>query len=217
MVRTIMNSQDNGQSRYYQTIAREFLERRGAPFLLSPRDQAVIAAWEEKRIPLDVALEGIGRAFDGFKTRARGTRGVSLAYCERQVEAALAQYWDRSAGRRRAAGPRPEKKEKARKEVEKARRSLTLDDEEVARLLDAALALLAEREPDEAALERIDAEVDEIFWSRATEAERSASAAEARKEIRGRRSAGLEAAIRRKIVKAARAGRRIPRVSLYYY
>ena len=212
-----MNSEDNGQSGYYQTIAREFLKRRGAPLLLSPRDQAVIAAWEEKRIPLDVVLEGIGRTFDGLRARARGTRGVSLAFCERQVEAALAQYRDRSAGRRNAAGPRPDKRDKARREVEKTRRGLPPDDREVARLLDAAIAVLAAPEPDEAVLERIDAEVEEVLWSRATDAERRAAEAEARKELRGRRSAGLEAAVRRKVVKAARAGRRIPHVSLFYY
>jgi len=212
-----MNSEDSGQSGYYQTIAREFLKRRGAPLLLSPRDQAVIAAWEEKRAPLDIVLEGIGRTFDGLRARARGTRGVSLAFCERQVEAALAQHRDRSAGRRIAAGPRPDKREKARKEVEKARRGLPSDDREVARLLDAAMAVLAEPEPDEAALERIDAEVEEVLWSLATGPERSAAEAEARKELRGRRSAGFEAAVRRKVVKAARAGRRIPHVSLFYY
>jgi hypothetical protein len=212
-----MNSEDSGQSGYYQTIAREFLKRRGAPLLLSPRDQAVIAAWEEKRVPLDIVLEGIGRTFDGLRTRARGTRGVSLAFCERQVEAALAQHRDRSAGRRSAAGPRPDKREKALKEVEKARRGLPSDDREVARLLDAAMAVLAAPEPDEAALERIDAEVEEVLWSLATDPERSAAEAEARKELPGRRPAGFEAAVRRKVVKTARAGRRIPHVSLFYY
>ena len=123
-----MNTEDNGQSGYYQTIAREFLARRGAPFLLSPRDQAAIAAWEAKRVPLDVVLEGIGRTFDGLKARAGGPKGVSLAFCERQVEAALAQHRDRSAGRGSAAGPRPDKKDRARREVEKGLRGLGPDD-----------------------------------------------------------------------------------------
>ncbi len=213
-----MDSQDNGQSGYYQTIAREFLKRRGAPLLLSPRDQAVIAAWEEKRAPLAVVLEGIGRTFDGLTAKGRGTRGISLAFCDRQVEAALAQHRDRAAGRRAAAaGPRPGKREKARKEVEKGRRGLAPDDVEIARLLDAALAILAAPEPDEAGLERIEAEVEEIVWRRATDGERTAAEAEARKELRGRRAAGLEAAVRRKVVKAARDGRKIPHVSLFYY
>lgn len=212
-----MNSQDNGQSGYYQSIAREFLKRRGAPLLLSPRDQAVIAAWEEKRVPLDVVLEGIGRTFDGLRARGRGGRGVSLVFCERQVEAALAQHRDRSAGRRSAAGTSAGKKGKARKEVEKGRRGLLPDDKDVARLLDAALAVLAAAEPDEAALERIDVEVEEVLWGGATDEEKGAAEAEARRELRGRRPVGLAAVVRRKVVKAARDARKIPHVSLFYY
>lgn len=212
-----MSDEDSGQSGYYRTIAREFLKRRGAPLLLSPRDQAAIAAWEAKRVPLDVVIEGIGRAFDGLRARGRPVRGISLACCDRQVEAALAQHRDRAAGRRSGAGPRTDKKGRALKEVGKARRGLDAGDREIARLLDAALAALAADETDEAELERIDAEVEEILWGRATDAEKGAAESEARRDPRGRRPAGLEAAVRRKVVQTARAGRKIPHVSLFYY
>jgi hypothetical protein len=213
-----MNSQDNGQSGYYQTIARAFLRRRGAPLLLSPKDQAVIAAWEEKRVPLDIVLEGIGRTFEGLRVKGRGgTRGLSLTFCVRQVEGALAQYRDRSAGGKSSPATRPGKREKARREVEKGRLGLPPGDTELARLLDAALAVLAEPEPDETALERIDAEIEEVLWNQAPDAERRADEAEAREEFRGRRSAGLEAAVRRKVVKTARNARKIPHVALFYY
>jgi hypothetical protein len=212
-----MSDEDNGQSGYYRTIAREFLRRRGAPLLLSPRDQAVIAAWEAKRVPLDVALEGIGRAFDGLRARGRPARDVSLAYCDRQVEAALAQHKDRAAGRRGAAGVRPDKRGRALKEVAQARRGLGGEDEEMARLLDAALAVLAVDRPDEATLDRVDAEVEKVLWDRASEAEKRQAESEVRRDLRGRKPAGLEAAVRRKVVQAARAGRKIPHVSLFYY
>jgi hypothetical protein len=212
-----MDAEDKGQSGYYQTIARDFLARRGAPFFLSPRDQSVIASWESRRVPLQVVLEGIGRAFDGFKTRGRGTKEVSLAFCDRQVDAALAQHLDRSAGRRNAAGPGPGKKDRARREVEKGLCGLAPDDREMARLLEAALAVLAAPKPDEAALERIDAEVEELLWSRATGPEKGAAEAESRKRLGGRRPEGLEAMVRRQVVKESRDGRKIPHVSLYYY
>ncbi len=212
-----MDTEDKGQSGYYQTIAREFLARRGAPFFLSPRDQSTIASWEFRRVPLQVVLEGIGRAFDGLKTRGRGTKGVSLAFCDRQVDAARAQHLDRSAGRGNAAGPRPGKKDRARREVEKGLRGLAPDDREMARLLEAALAVLAAPKPDEAALERIDAEVEELLWGRATGPEKGEAEAEARKGLRGRRPEGLEAMVRRQVVKESRDGRKIPHVSLYYY
>ncbi len=82
----------NGQSGYYQEIARAFLGRRGGSFFLSPKDQATIAAWEEQRIPLRVVLEGIGRAFDTLKARGRGTKAISLVFCGREVEAVFAQH-----------------------------------------------------------------------------------------------------------------------------
>ncbi|OGD20138.1 MAG: hypothetical protein A2Y70_04955 [Candidatus Aminicenantes bacterium RBG_13_64_14] len=212
-----MDTEDKGQSGYYQTIAREFLARRGAPFFLSPRDQSAIASWESRRVPLRVVLEGIGRAFDGLKTRGRGTKGISLAHCDRQVDDALAQHLDRSAGRRNTAGPRPRKKDRARREVEKGLHGLAPDDREIARLLEAALEILDAPKPDEAALERIDSEVEELLWGRATGSEKGAAEAEARKGLRGRRPEGIEAMIRRQVVKELRAGRKIPHVSLYYY
>ena len=212
-----MDTEDRGQSGYYQTIADELLARRGPPFFLSPRDQSTIASWESRRVPLQVVLEGIGRAFDSLKTRGRGTKGVSLAYCDRQVDAALAQHLDRSAGRGNTAGPRPGKKDRARREVEKGLRGLAPDDREIARLLEAALVALAAPKPDEAALERIDAEVEEFLWGRATGPEKGAAEAEVRKGLRGRRPEGLEAMVRRQVVKESRDGRKIPHVSLYYY
>jgi len=212
-----METEDKGQSGYYQTIAREFLARRGAPFFLSPRDQSAIASWESRRVPLQVVLEGIGRAFEGLKTRGRGTKGISLAFCDRQVDAAMAQHLDRAAGRGNAAGPRPGKKDRARREVEKGLHGLAPDDREIARLLEAALEILDAPKPDEAALERIDSEVEELLWGRATEQEKRAAAAEVRKGLRGRRPEGLEALIRRRVVKESRVGRKIPHVSLYYY
>ena len=212
-----MDTEDKGQSGYYQTIAREFLARRGAPFFLSPKDQSAIASWESRRVPLRIVLEGIGRAFDGLKTRGRGTKGISLASCDRQVDAALAQHLDRSAGRRNGAGPRPGKKDRARREVEKGLHGLAPDEREIALLLGAALVALAAPEPDEAALERIDAEVEELLWGRATGPEKDAAESEVRRRLRGRRSGGLEAMVRRQVVKESRVGRKIPHVSLYYY
>jgi hypothetical protein len=212
-----MDAEDKGQSGYYQTIARAFLERRGAPFFLSPKDQAVVARWEDRRIPLGVVLEGIGRAFDGLVARGRGAKGIALSYCERQVDAAFAQQRDRTAGQREGGAPAPRlsKRDKVRREIEKALPALA--DPVIAGLLQTALGLLAGPKPDEAALERLDAEVEEILWSRATEEEKAAAEAEFRRDLRGRRPVGLAEIVRRNVVKAARAGLKIPHISFYYH
>jgi hypothetical protein len=213
-----MDDTDSGRSGYYREIARIFLERRGGGFFLSPKDQAAIAAWEDKKIPLGVVLEGISRTFDGLMARGRGTKAISLAFCVRQVEAAFAQHRDRLAGRKKpVAGPRSDKGQRARHEIEKAMEALAADDLEMKRLLGSALEALAAPRPDAGALERIDAEVEAVLWARATAAEKAAAEAEALKGAKSRKPAGFEDLVRRRVVMAARAGRRIPHASLHYY
>ena len=214
-----MTEDDKDRSGYYQSIARAFLERRGAPLLLSPRDQALIAAWEVRRIPLRVVLEAVGRTFDELRSRGRAARGIPLSRCERYVDEAFAQHRDRGAGSRGPAGAaaKPGKTGRARKEIEKALQGPAAGDPEIAAELRGALAALEGSGADEAALERIDGRIEDILWARATAAEKAAAEAEARRELRGRPRAELDAAARRLIIKAARAGLRIPHVSLFYH
>lgn len=213
-----MTPDDKDRSGYYRTIARAFLERRGAPLLLSPRDQALVADWEARGIPLRIVLEAIGRAFEALRERGRGTRGVSLAFCARHVDEAFGQHRDRGAGgRAAAAAPRPDKRGRARREIEAALAGLPPDEVQTASLLREALAVLEGPGPDGSALERIDAEIEELLWSRATTAEKAAAEAEARRELRGRGTVGLPEAARRSVVRAARASRRIPYVSLHHH
>src|SRR5512135_639186 len=122
----MMMDDRSAQSGYYQEIARAFLKRRGGGLVLSAKDMAVIAAWEEKRVPLDAVLEGIERAFDGLKTRGRATRSVPLALCDRAVESAFAQHRERNAGRRKPveASHRADKRDKACREIGQALASL---------------------------------------------------------------------------------------------
>jgi hypothetical protein len=210
---------DSAQSGYYQEIARVFLERRGGPFLLSPKDQSAIAAWEEKKIPLGVVLEGIGRTFDRLKSRGRGTKAISLFFCDREVEAAFAQHRDRGAGRRKIPGtePRSDKWDKAHREIAKALEALPAGDQEMTRLLREALEALSAARPDTAALDRIEAAIEEILWNGATSAEKAAAEADAANGPKGRKLAGLEETCRRRVVMASRARRRIPHVSPHYY
>ncbi len=209
----------NGQSGYYQEIARAFLGRRGGSFFLSPKDQATIAAWEEQRIPLRVVLEGIGRAFDTLKARGRGTKAISLVFCGREVEAVFAQHRDRAAGRRKTtgAGPRTDKKEKAVREIGKALEALPAGDAEMEHFLQEALEALSADRPDAGALELIDAGIEAALWAGATEAEKAEAKAEALKGMRGRKPAVLDDAVRRCAIMTARARRRVPHVSLHYY
>src|SRR5512136_1845831 len=167
---------DRGQSGYYGEISRVFLARRGGALLLAPRDAAAIAAWEAKKIPLDAVLEGIGRTFDVLKARGRATRTVTLAFCDREVEAAFAQHKERVAGGRRTVAPSPPKDKagRIRREIESALSGLPAGEAGMARLLRRALEALAAPEPDESALERLDAEIEAALWAGVTAAEKAA-------------------------------------------
>jgi hypothetical protein len=211
---------DSAQNGYYREIARAYLGRRGGPLLVSSKDQAVIAAWETDRVPLGVVLEGIGRAFDDLWARGRATRSISLVFCDRAVRAAFAQHRDRAAGRAKppaAVAGRTDKRELARREVAQALAALPAAEAAMKGLLIEALGLLDRDRPDPEALERLDAAIAEALGNAATEAEKAAAAAEAGKALRGRPQAGLDETIERLVVKAVRARRRVPHVSLHYY
>ena len=66
---------------YYRAIEEEFVRRRGAALLLSPRDWTLIGTWHEAGIPLRIVLQGIASVFDAFERRAPAGRRInSLSY-----------------------------------------------------------------------------------------------------------------------------------------
>jgi hypothetical protein len=212
------NGEDLGApSGYYQAIAKEFLRRRGAPFMLSPRDLSVIAEWEKKRVPLDVVLEGIGRAFDGLRDRSRGTKGLGLAFCRVQVDRALAQHVDRGAGRHAAPPPRAGKKDRALKEAVRFLEASGERDAELGGRFRAAVAALSSPAPDEDLLEKIDGEVDAVLAGRAEEPDRKAAAREASRLGSGASAEDAAEAVRTRLAKLMRERGRVPYVSLFYY
>ncbi len=83
---------------YYRAIEEEFVRRRGAAMLLSPRDWALIGDWQKAGIPLRIVLQGIANVFDSFERRATRSRRInSLAYCRQEVLALHELYLHLSA------------------------------------------------------------------------------------------------------------------------
>lgn len=79
-------SPDKAADEYYRTIEEEFVRRRGAAMLLSPRDWGLIGEWKAAGIPLRVVLQGIHNVFDAFERRAlKGRRINSLSYCRQEI------------------------------------------------------------------------------------------------------------------------------------
>ena len=71
---------------YYRAVEEEFVRRRGAAMLLSPRDWSLIGEWKEAGVPLRVVLQAINNIFDAFERRAPAGRKInSLSYCKQEV------------------------------------------------------------------------------------------------------------------------------------
>jgi len=164
---------------YFQSVARAFLDRRGAPLILSAAEVDLIASWEKAGLPLDVVLEGIERTFDkpAAKARPRG-RGPGLAYCKPEVERARRRWLDRRVGEDGRAGPRKDEKDKAVRAAAETARFLDEQPGAPEILQDAARRardVLSRAPADEEALERLDAETDEALLHLASEADLQAA------------------------------------------
>ncbi len=76
------------EDEYFRSIEAEFLRRRGAPLLLSPRDWALVGEWRDLAIPQRLVIQAIGNVFDVFDRRPvkiPGRRINGLAYCRQEV------------------------------------------------------------------------------------------------------------------------------------
>jgi hypothetical protein len=85
---------------YFTEIEEYFVKRRGKHLLISPMDWALISAWRDAGVPLQVALRGINIAMDGFLARRRGSSAKvnSLCYCHDAVMAEFAGYLESRLG-----------------------------------------------------------------------------------------------------------------------
>jgi hypothetical protein len=72
------------EEEYFRVIEEHFLQKRGNPVLLSPKEWTLIREWYESEIPCEVALRGIDRAFE--KKGDEEKEITSLRYCRRLVK-----------------------------------------------------------------------------------------------------------------------------------
>ncbi|MGB7296777.1 MAG: hypothetical protein WBC70_14420 [Candidatus Aminicenantales bacterium] len=206
------------QSHYYQQIARAFFARRGAPYVLSSQDMVTISSWEEARIPLQVVLEGIERAFErSCSQRARGRRMFSLSSCRTEVTKAHAEFRDRRVGRDRKDSSRDEKRKKVRFEVRRFLDSLPPEGEFLREVYREALAAVSRKNVVEDTLERLDEEVETLILRAAEADERGKMEIAVRPGFPGPPDAPVEEISRIQLIKQWRERFRIPYLSLFYY
>lgn len=92
---------------YYTEIEETFVRRRGRNLLLSPIDWALIEGWQERGIPLHVALRAIENVFDGFDKKPKSRTIKGLLYCREEIEAQYEEWQRSQAGKSDAQNADP--------------------------------------------------------------------------------------------------------------
>ena len=98
-------SETGEDRRYYQAAEAAFIRRRGTPFLLSPRDFALLKEWRALGVPIESIEQGIEAAFSRREERAARGRVNSLAYCADAILEAWERHAAASVGKGGKAGP----------------------------------------------------------------------------------------------------------------
>ena len=84
---------------YYAAGEAAFISRRGTPFLLSPRDFALLKEWRALGVPIEAVEAGIDDAFSRREERGATGRINSLSYCRDAVLSAWERRSETSVGR----------------------------------------------------------------------------------------------------------------------
>lgn len=86
---------------YYAAGEAAFIARRGTPFLLSPRDFALLKEWRALGVPIEAVEVGIDDAFTRREERGATARINSLSYCRDAVLSAWERRSETAIGRGR--------------------------------------------------------------------------------------------------------------------
>lgn len=84
---------------YYGAAEAAFIARRGTPFLLSPKDFALLKEWRALGIPIEAIEVGLEDAFTRREERGAAGRVNSLSYCRDAILSAWERRAETSVGR----------------------------------------------------------------------------------------------------------------------
>jgi hypothetical protein len=202
---------------YFQTVARFFLEQRGAPFFLSSQEVEIIAGWEKAGIPVQTILQGIEDSFQSRKKRPRRKgRSLSLAFCQPFVQKAFEAHQEKRVGENR----RPAQKKDKRNDLKRAV-SLFLETcpEEIQKVKQVYSRVQRQFRQgiDEKMLEAFDQEVEALLIREASAEETELIRREVFIEFRISDKNEIKRISDLKLAKYIREKYKIPYLSLFYY
>src|SRR5881275_1087144 len=73
---------------YFAEIESHFASKRGTPFVVNPKDWALMKEWHEAGVPLPVVIEAIDSVFEKAAERKKVVN--SIHYCKHAVK----ELWD---------------------------------------------------------------------------------------------------------------------------
>jgi hypothetical protein len=168
---------------FFAAAEAAFIRRRGTPFLLSPRDFALLREWRALGIPIEAVEDGIDQAFTRREERQAVGRVNSLSYCRDAVLEAWERRADAARGRGKPAegGPAGENVGGILEDLSSRLESCRARRPELAAPLEAARASLSRLaasgrtgEAVEASLARLDRRLARELYDALPEAERAA-------------------------------------------
>lgn len=209
---------NENRSQYFQSIARHFLKLRGSPFFLSSKELHIIETWEKMKIPLQVVLEGVDRAFEkNSLKRARKGKILSLVFCNLQVLRAFEQFRDRRVGSKNNGVGQEKKREKAIAEVKRFLENTPLEVDYLREVFVLVLRRLSCRNINEEELEQREREIEELLFEKALDIEKDEIRREILAEYEFAEKEEFQRVFKLRLLKHLREMYKIPYVSLYYY
>lgn len=208
------------RSGYYQSIAKFFIDLRGAPFFLSSKELDIVRQWEEKSIPLRIVLEGIRGSFEqhGYRQGKR-QKPYALDYCHSFVLRAFDLYQDRRVGQKRtnAFTGDKERKTKILFEVERFLADIPEELHTLRPIYTRLHKKLASGKATEKELEKAEDTIERLIEEGLSAVQIETVAAEIRSEFGKVSGAKFDQIFRIKALKAEREKHKIPHVSPFYY
>ena len=204
------------RSLYFQTIARDFFESRGAPFFLSSKELSLIEEWEKEGIPLRIVREGIASSFSSRRWRGGGREKIfSLTFCAPYIQQAFAMYKERTVGKEQRNRNVEDKKKAVGKAVARFVKNIPPQvhwlEVPYLRVID-VLPVCSDED-----LEKMEEEVESLLFLKAGQEDKK----EARRAVASEfPAAGPEEAgqlMRIKLIKLMREKHRIPHIAPFHY
>jgi hypothetical protein len=212
-----MKQKEEEESRYFQSVNRCFLELRGSPFFLTPREVDMIKEWKKIGIPLHIVQDGIKDFFAVQRKRpGRKRKMTSLAFCHPFVLRSYEAHKERIVGGKRRPHSQENKREELKKAVEEFLETCPKNYPNLRQVFSRALNLIS-RDSDEELLEELENEVETLAIGMISVAEREQIRNEVQAEFPDRSSHERERIQQLKEIKRAREKYAIPHISLFYY